>query len=146
MVESWATSPAVRASMRANKGKDTRPELRVRRLVHAAGMRYRVNAHPLPGQKFTADLVFSRARIAVFVDGCFWHGCPDHLRPAKINAEFWASKIEENRARDARVDALLHEAGWLSLRAWEHEDPAKVAARIQQEWLSAIRSQSEGDS
>lgn len=139
MADSWAKSPAVRASMRANKWKDTQPELRVRRIVHAAGMRYRVNARPLPGRNFTADLVFSRAKIAVFIDGCFWHGCPAHLRPAKINAEFWAAKIEGNRARDAQVDAWLHEAGWLSLRAWEHEDPVIVAARIHREWLSAVR-------
>src|SRR5690606_26089746 len=81
--ESWATSPASRAVMRANKGRDTRPEMAVRSELHAMGLRYRVGVRPLEGLRRTADVVFSRERVAVFVDGCYWHGCPDHHRPAK---------------------------------------------------------------
>lgn len=83
---SWAKSPAVRAVMRGNKARDTAPERRLRSLLHRAGMRYRVNTRPLPGVRRTADVVFPAARVAVFVDGCFWHGCPDHYRPAESTA------------------------------------------------------------
>jgi DNA mismatch endonuclease (patch repair protein) len=131
MADSWAFSPAVRASMLANKRRDTRPELAVRRLVHGEGLRYRVDFAPLSEhQRLRADLVFTRARVAVFVDGCFWHGCPEHHTVAKTNAEFWAAKVAGNRARDGRVTAQLEEAGWTVLRFWEHQDPADVTARI----------------
>lgn len=102
----------------------------MRSLVHAAGLRYRVNAKPLSDRRATADLVFTRARVAVFVDGCFWHGCPEHLRPARTNADFWRDKITENRARDAKMTEALAVAGWVSLRFWEHEDPEEVALLI----------------
>ncbi|WP_081809622.1 DNA mismatch endonuclease Vsr [Amycolatopsis keratiniphila] len=127
---SWATSPAVRASMRGNRGKDTRPEIRLRKLLHSRGFRYRVSAKPLAGIRRTADLVFSRARVAVFVDGCYWHGCPEHHRPATTNADFWRKKIEGNRERDLETNRLLKEAGWRVIRAWEHEDPEDVARRV----------------
>lgn len=100
MADSWASSPGTRASMRANRRRDTKPELAVRRLVHAAGLRYRVDIAPLPDQKrLRADLVFTRARVAVFIDGCFWHGCPEHHTVAKTNAAFWSSKVTGNRER-----------------------------------------------
>lgn len=127
---SWASSPAVRAVMRANKGKNTKPELRLRSAVHALGLRYRVGARPLPSIRRTADLVFFGAKLAVFLDGCFWHGCPEHHRPAKRNSEFWSAKIEVNRARDRETDRKLAEAGWAVLRVWEHEDPEEAAQRI----------------
>lgn len=93
VAESWASNPAARAAMRGNRRRDTQPELLVRRLVHAAGLRYRVDFAPLPDRRrLRADLVFIRARVAVFVDGCFWHGCPDHHRPAKTNASFWTGE------------------------------------------------------
>ncbi|MDA8321320.1 MAG: very short patch repair endonuclease [Actinomycetota bacterium] len=126
--ESWASSPAVRAVMRGNKGKDTRPELAVRSAAHALGLRYRVGVRPLPDTRRTADLVFPKAKVAVFVDGCFWHGCPDHYRPASRNAEFWTAKIAGNIERDADTDARLTAAGWRVIRVWEHE-PAAIAAR-----------------
>jgi DNA mismatch endonuclease (patch repair protein) len=116
--------------MRANKGRDTRPERAVRSAVHALGLRYRVGVRPVPGVRRTADLVFTRAKVAVFVDGCFWHGCPEHYRPAKRNTEFWATKIDGNIARDADTDARLKLAGWRVVRVWEHEQPAVVAAQI----------------
>lgn len=128
--ESWASSDAVRASMRSNKGRDTKPELALRRAVHALGLRYRVAARPLPGVRRTADLVFSRAKVAVFVDGCFWHGCPEHHTVAATNAAFWAEKIRRTRERDVEINRLLSEAGWLSVRVWEHEDPHQAADRV----------------
>src|SRR5690242_1595504 len=85
---SWASSEGVRASMRANRGRDTAPELAVRRAVHRLGLRYRVSARPIASLRRTADLVFPRQRVAVFVDGCFWHGCPVHHTVAKTNAAF----------------------------------------------------------
>ncbi|MFF2566728.1 very short patch repair endonuclease [Streptomyces sp. NPDC058084] len=128
--DSWAVSDAVRSVMRANRGKDTKPELRLRSLIHAAGLRYRVSTRPLPELRRTADLVFTKVRVAVFVDGCFWHGCPEHFRPARKNAEFWTAKIAANQARDEETDRLLSEAGWRVVRVWEHEDPAEAARRV----------------
>lgn len=130
MAESWASSPGTRASMRSNRGKDTRPELDLRSAVHALGLRYRVSIRPLKAVRRTADLVFTKARVAVFLDGCFWHGCPDHHTAAVTNAEFWATKVVTNRARDRDTDARLEEAGWLAVRVWEHEDPHEAALRI----------------
>ncbi|MGW7435856.1 very short patch repair endonuclease [Streptomyces sp. NPDC054849] len=116
--------------MRANKGRDTRPELELRRSVHAAGLRYRVSARPLPTVRRTADLVFTRVRLAVFLDGCFWHGCPEHHTRAKTNAGYWADKVRVNRARDAETDRLLADAGWEVLRIWEHEEIQVAVRRV----------------
>lgn len=127
---SWASSAGVRAGMRGNRGRDTRPELALRRAVHALGLRYRVSARPIPAVRRTADLVFTRARVAVFLDGCFWHGCPEHHTVAVTNAEYWAEKVETNRRRDRDTDRRLHEAGWVSLRIWEHRDPGQAAAEV----------------
>lgn len=128
---SWASSAATRASMVANRRRDTKPELAVRRLVHASGLRYRVDYAPLPTNKRSrADLVFTRVKVAVFIDGCFWHGCPQHHTFPATHADYWRSKVQGNRARDARTDAALREAGWTVLRFWEHEDPVAVAGRI----------------
>ncbi|MFC5913258.1 very short patch repair endonuclease [Streptomyces pulveraceus] len=136
--DSWASSDAVRASMRGNRGKDTGPELRLRSLVHREGLRYRVSARPLPDLRRTADLVFTKARVAVFVDGCFWHGCPEHHRPATTrNREFWRDKIEVNRSRDKETNRRLSEAGWTVIRVWEHEDPVDAAQRV----VAVVRGQ-----
>lgn len=130
MDHSWATSPTVRAIMRGNTSRDTKPELRIRRLIHAAGLRYRKNFRPLPNNRATADLVFTRVKVAVFVDGCFWHGCPDHYRPATKNAKFWEDKRKETSSRDARINVALKEAGWTVIRVWEHVDPILAAEHI----------------
>lgn len=116
--------------MQANRGRDTKPEMAVRRAAHAAGLRFRVDYRPIPELNRRADLVFTRAKVAVFVDGCFWHGCPTHHTIAKSNAEFWAQKVTRNRERDAETDRLLGEAGWTVIRAWEHEPADDVVARI----------------
>ena len=113
------------------KRRDNAPELAVRRLLHGAGLRYRV-AWPVPGhRRRTIDVAFTRLRLAVFIDGCFWHGCPQHLHHPLANASWWLRKIGTNRARDEDVTAQLAALGWTVLRFWEHEDPAEVVARIQ---------------
>lgn len=109
--------------------RDTGPEMAIRRLLHARGLRYRVDV-PLPGMRRRADLVFSSARVAVFVDGCFWHGCPDHGTQPKRNAAWWAEKIASNAERDRDTDRRLVADGWIVVRVWEHEVPEAAAARV----------------
>lgn len=117
--------------MQSNKSRDTKPELALRSAVHARGLRYRVSAKPLAGVRRTADLVFPRAKVAVFLDGCFWHGCPEHHTVASANAKFWADKVEGNRKRDRDTDGRLAEAGWVSVRVWEHENAVEAARRVE---------------
>ncbi|MEU2439259.1 very short patch repair endonuclease [Streptomyces rubradiris] len=127
---SWASSPASRAVMSANKGKNTKPEKLLRSALHKRGLRYRVGVRPIPDLRRTADVVFTKARVAVFVDGCYWHGCPDHHRPAKKGATFWQDKIAGTQARDAETNEALSEMGWLVIRVWEHEDPEQAAQTV----------------
>lgn len=127
-----ASSDGVRKRMQANKGRDTIPELALRRAVHALGLRYRVSIRPLPSIRRTADLVFTRAKVAVFLDGCFWHGCPEHHTASRTNAAYWMDKVERNLARDAETNRLLTSAGWSVIRVWEHEDPDTAAKRVAQ--------------
>lgn len=131
LLDSFASSPGVRSRMQLQKTRDTKPELAVRRVLHAMGLRYRVDKAPLPGLRRRADLVFGPSRVAVFIDGCFWHGCPDHgnRRPA-ANTWYWPKKIQRNKDRDADTDRLLLEQGWAVVRAWEHEQVEEVAARV----------------
>jgi len=102
---SWATSDGTRRSMQANKSRDTKPELAVLRLLDAAGLRYRVNHPVLPRR--TADIVLTRAKVAVFIDGCFWHGCPAHYQPPSTNRDYWHEKVVRNSERDADTTARL---------------------------------------
>ncbi|HEX5583820.1 very short patch repair endonuclease [Gaiella sp.] len=117
----------------ANRRRDTSPERAVRSALHAAGLRFRVD---LPirvegTRPIRPDVVFPRRRVAVFVDGCFWHGCPEHgTLPAETNADYWAGKIAENRERDVRHTGLLESDGWRVVRAWEHEAPGEVVCRV----------------
>jgi len=129
--QSWASSESTRKSMLANKRRDTSTELAIRRQLHARGLRYRVDFAPVPGLRRRADIVFTRARIAIFVDGCFWHGCPMHATAPKTNARYWGPKLAENIARDRDTDRRFVDAGWQVLRFWEHEAPAEVASRIE---------------
>ncbi|GAA3794270.1 very short patch repair endonuclease [Sphaerisporangium flaviroseum] len=124
--------------MQANKGRDTKPELALRSAVHALGLRYRVSVRPLPEVRRTADLVFTKAKLAVFLDGCFWHGCPDHHTKSATNAAYWAEKIVRNRERDAETDRKLTEAGWQIMRVWEHENPKEAAVHIAEQ-VQSIR-------
>ncbi|NHA01371.1 very short patch repair endonuclease [Nocardioides sp. W3-2-3] len=136
MAESWASSDAVRRTMQGNRGRDTSAELAIRRLVHARGLRYRVNYRPESTLRRTGDLVFTKVRVVVLVDGCYWHGCPEHFVPPVRNRDFWSSKIERNRERDAETTAESTKRGWRVLRFWEHESPERVAAAIE----SAVRA------
>lgn len=128
---SWASSAATRKTMQANRSRDTRPELAVRSAVHARGLRYRVAIRPIRGVRRSADLVFTRARVAVFLDGCFWHGCPEHFHLPATNPEYWGPKIAANAARDAETDRLLAAEGWAVLRFWEHTVAVEAATRIE---------------
>jgi DNA mismatch endonuclease (patch repair protein) len=130
MAESWATSKATRKSMQSNRGRDTAPELAVRRLLHAQGFRYRVNYRPEPGLRRTADIVFTKQKIAVFIDGCFWHGCPEHYQRPASNQEYWDAKVTANRMRDFATTNQLRSQGWTVLRYWEHCDALVVAMEI----------------
>ncbi|WP_436317692.1 very short patch repair endonuclease [Streptomyces atratus] len=116
--------------MAANRGRDTKPERLLRSILHSRGLRYRVNARPLPDLRRTADLVFTKAQVAVFVDGCYWHGCPDHYRPAMRHSRFWQDKIQGNQVRDADTNRRLRERGWTVVRVWEHEDPRRAAEKV----------------
>lgn len=117
--------------MLGNKGRDTRPERALRSAVHRLGLRYRVSARPLAGLRRTADLVFPRERVAVFLDGCFWHGCPEHRSETRSNSEYWRRKIELNQLRDRDTDSKLTTAGWAVVRVWEHEPPREAACRVE---------------
>ncbi|MBM9463842.1 very short patch repair endonuclease [Aeromicrobium sp. YIM 150415] len=139
MYTPWASSAAARKTMQGNRGRDTKAELAVRRLVHARGLRYRVNARPEQDLRRTADLLFTRVRVAVFIDGCYWHGCPDHFSMPATNLDYWEGKIGRNRYRDVETTALLKERGWTVLRFWEHEAPASVADNI----AETVRSRGE---
>lgn len=124
------SSPGVSARMRRQASKDTGVELAVRRLLHASGMRYRVE-YPVPGMpRRRIDVAFPRAKVAVLIDGCFWHGCPQHATQPKANADWWRTKLDRNMARDRETTEQLLAAGWIVLRFWEHEAPEAVAARI----------------
>lgn len=116
--------------MRATGGRDSTPETALRRAVHALGLRYRVDVRPLPALRRKADLVFRSQKVAVFLDGCFWHGCKRHCVWPKQNARWWRTKILGNRRRDGHTDARLRKAGWRIVRIWEHESPLKAAQRV----------------
>ena len=124
------SSEAARNRMRAAKSRDTEAEMKVRRLLHSMGLRYRVDYLVLTKPRRKADIAFTRAKVAVFIDGCFWHGCPKHGTSAKANAEFWRNKIQTNKERDLDTNKRLKKEGWLIIRAWEHEEPEKVASKI----------------
>ncbi len=117
--------------MQANRRRDTSPELAVRRLLHARGLRFRVDYRVEKSLRARADIVFTRRRVAVFIDGCFWHGCPLHATQPKSNADYWGPKLARNILRDRETDVALRDAGWTVLRFWEHEDPVEVVALIE---------------
>jgi DNA mismatch endonuclease, patch repair protein len=116
--------------MSANRGSDSAPEVALRRELYRRGLRFRKHVRPLSGMRCTGDVVFTRQRVVVFVDGCFWHRCPIHATDPKANAEFWSAKFERNVARDRKNDTDLAEAGWTVVRIWEHEPPDEAADRV----------------
>jgi DNA mismatch endonuclease (patch repair protein) len=126
------SSESVSRRMRNTPSRDTPAELALRRLLHAKGLRYRVDARPMKSLRRKADIVFGPAKVAVFVDGCFWHNCPEHGSAPKANAEWWADKLRTNVERDRDTDAQLSAEGWRVLRFWEHESPGAAADLIAQ--------------
>jgi DNA mismatch endonuclease (patch repair protein) len=131
-------SAAVSAVMRGNRRRDTQPELRLRRALHAQGLRYRVD-YPLMTARgrVRVDVAFPRWLVAVFVDGCFWHGCPEHGTEPRENSAYWLAKLARNRERDQRNNEGLIEAGWRIVRLWEHESVERGVEAIR----SAISEQ-----
>lgn len=127
---SWASSSGTRASMRSNRARDTKPELRLRSSLHREGLRFRVNARPVATLRRTADVLFTKHKVAVFVDGCYWHGCSTHRSIPSTNRDFWVSKIEGNKSRDRETDRLLVEHGWFVVRVWEHTPIDDAAALV----------------
>lgn len=132
--ETCGPSPAS-GRMSRQATRDTAPEMRLRTQLHSLGLRYRVHVRPLPELRRTADIVFPRVRVAVFVDGCFWHSCPAHATAPSANGEWWAAKLTKNVERDLDTDRKLTAAGWLVVRVWEHEDPTEASGRV----VEAIR-------
>lgn len=117
--------------------RDTQPELALRRELHRRGLRYRTSHRPLAGLRCQADVVFTRAKVACFVDSCHWHACEQHLRLPKTNTEWWRQKLAWTKKRDERNNRTLRAAGWTVIRIWEHDDPFEAADRIEQ----AVRTQ-----
>jgi DNA mismatch endonuclease (patch repair protein) len=111
--------------------RDTLPERAIRSELHRRGFRFRVDRAPLPGLRSRADIVFGPARVAVYVDGCFWHSCPDHGTRPKANSEWWERKLARNRERDRETNRILREHGWEVVRIWEHEDPIEAVDRLE---------------
>lgn len=115
----------------ANKRTGTKPEVRLRSALHRAGLRFRKDLLVrAAGLRTHPDVVFTRQRVAVFVDGCFWHGCPEHQHAPKSNRDYWVPKLRRNQERDREVDAALAADGWVVVRAWEHEPVDAVASRV----------------
>lgn len=127
-----ASSPAKSAEMSRLGRRDTLPERAIRSELHRRGFRFRVDRPPVPGLRSRADIVFGPARVAVYVDGCFWHSCPEHGTKPKANAEWWERKLKRNQERDEETDRILREHGWAVVRIWEHEDPIAAADRIEE--------------
>ncbi|MFJ8710794.1 very short patch repair endonuclease [Streptomyces anulatus] len=124
------SSPGVSARMSRQASRDTKPEVAVRKLLHAAGYRFRVNARVPDMPRRTIDIAFTRAKVAVMIDGCFWHGCPVHATQPKSNAQWWREKLDRNMSRDRETTEHLAAAGWTVLRFWEHETPEGAAELV----------------
>lgn len=126
------SSPEASRRMAKVRQKGTGAEIALRRDLYRRGLRYRVDFEVLKKTRRVADIAFPGLRIAIFVDGCFWHGCPEHATWPKQNTEFWRQKIETNRARDTDTNERLRNIGWTVLRSWEHEPPTEAAEIVVQ--------------
>jgi DNA mismatch endonuclease, patch repair protein len=140
------SSTVVRARFRRQGRRDTVPELAVRRRLHARGVRYRVDVRPCRETRARGDIVWKGRRLAVFIDGCFWHRCPTCGHMPSVNGDWWAQKLAANVARDRRTDAVLTGLGWRVLRFWEHEDPEAVVEVICSELARRTRPRLGGGS
>jgi len=126
--------------MSRQRRRDTAPEVELRRILHAAGYRFRLNVS-VPGMpRRTIDVAFPRRRVAVFVDGCFWHVCPVHASWPQRNSNWWREKLEHNVTRDCETNEVLREVGWEVVRIWEHEEPSEAATRVE----VALRQRADG--
>jgi DNA mismatch endonuclease (patch repair protein) len=125
--------------MLATRQRDTLAEMELRRALHRHGFRYRVDSAPVAALRTRADVVFTKARVAVFVDGCFWHSCPEHGSIPQTNRDWWITKLATNVARDRRASEQLREAGWVVLRCWEHDDMTRVAKKV----ISVVRARNQ---
>ena len=126
------------AKMSTLARRDTAPELALRRELHRRGLRYRVQTKVPGNDRRTIDIAFPRAQLAVYVDGCFWHGCPEHFVHPRANSEWWRWKIERNQARDQDTDRVLQAQGWTVLRVWEHIASRDAADLVEQTYLRRV--------
>jgi DNA mismatch endonuclease (patch repair protein) len=117
--------------MLAQRQSETEVELKLRRALHALGLRYRLHQRLIPGSTRTVDVVFPTARVAVDIRGCFWHACPEHGTRPRANADWWSSKLDRNRRRDEEAVRLLEELGWHVVVVWEHDDSREAAGKLQ---------------
>jgi DNA mismatch endonuclease, patch repair protein len=125
------SSPAARNRMLSNRRRDTKPELSLRSALHRLGLRFRVDFPIFAcGRSLRPDIAFTRARVAVYVDGCFWHGCPEHATQPKANADYWVPKLKANIERDRRTTEVLEHVGWSVLRLWEHLPTEEAVAAV----------------
>lgn len=124
------SSVAVSERMSRQAIRDTLPEMALRKELHRRGLRFRVGRKPLSTLRSTADIVFGPAKVAVYVDGCFWHSCPQHATRPATNGAWWDAKLMRNQVRDRAIDRALQDADWVVIRVWEHEDPIKAADRV----------------
>jgi DNA mismatch endonuclease, patch repair protein len=137
------TSDVTRRKMQANRRRDTEPERLLRSELHRRGRRYRTDLRFQAQDRYVRpDIVFTRSRVAVFVDGCFWHRCPKHASDPRSNIEFWQSKFDANLRRDRADDAALQRAGWTVVRVWAHEEAGDAADRVEAE-LTAVSATTE---
>lgn len=130
--------------MQGQARRDTKPEIALRRELWRRGLRYRVDIAPINGVRRRADIVFTRARVAVYVDGCYWHRCPVHRTTPKTNTEWWTAKLLGNEARDRDTDARLVSAGWEVVRVWEHEPPDEAANLVASRVLARVGTDNPG--
>lgn len=142
-MEHWQADDARRRHMARFGRRDTAPELALRRELYRRGRRFFVDREVSRRCRARPDLVFPRAKVAVFVDGCFWHYCEEHTHLPKANADLWRRRLLANRQRDAANEAILVSEGWRVLRTWEHDDPQDAAHLVEIEldrWAAIVRA------
>lgn len=128
----WPSPADAETSLRMKRvrRRDTLPEVALRSEIHRLGLRYAIDRRPISSVRRRADLVFRSAKVAVFVNGCYWHACPIHGSWPRNNARWWRAKLLRNRERDQETDEILGQQGWISVRVWEHDDPKAIACSV----------------
>jgi len=138
-VKPSASSPDALKRMKNQRQRDTYPEIRLRSILHRMGFRYRTHLEPISGLRICADILFPKIKIALFVDGCFWHSCPEHGTVPKANRQWWKQKLATNVERDEKREKTLQSKGWTVIRIWEHEDPEIASQNIAKAVRQAYR-------